>query len=130
MADGKGQINSEGTAYTYPPLWGPHSYNVGAGLFRLSSFAKYIKYNMPFGVNYENIQLTDEESWDIAAYVNSQSRPSKSLKGDWPDIAQKPYDHPFGPYADGFDEKQHKFGPFKPIQEKIKQLNKSGSKDS
>jgi thiosulfate dehydrogenase len=34
---------------------------------------------------------------------------------DWPDISKKPIDHPFGPYADGFSEKQHKLGPFKPI---------------
>jgi thiosulfate dehydrogenase len=34
---------------------------------------------------------------------------------DWPDISKKPIDHPFGPYADGFSEKQHKLGPFKLI---------------
>ena len=28
---------------------------------------------------------------------------------------EKPFDHPFGPYADNFTEAQHKFGPFKPI---------------
>jgi thiosulfate dehydrogenase len=30
----------------------------------------------------------------------------------WPDIAKKPFDHPFGPYADPFPEHQHKHGPF------------------
>jgi thiosulfate dehydrogenase len=46
---------------------------------------------------------------------------------DWPNISKKPIDHPFGPYADVFSEKQHKYGPYKPIkieQEKINQLNK------
>ncbi|RYF69755.1 MAG: hypothetical protein EOO39_17000, partial [Cytophagaceae bacterium] len=43
-------------------------------------------------------------------------RPAKDLSRDWPNIAGKPIDHPFGPYADSFPEKQHKFGPFKPIK--------------
>jgi len=64
---------------------------------------------------------TDEEAWDVAAYVNSQSRPSKDLSADWPKIAAKPVDHPFGPFSDGFDEKQHKYGPFGPIKEKRNQ---------
>jgi thiosulfate dehydrogenase len=66
--------------------------------------------------------LTVEESWDVAAYVNSQPRPNKDLSGDWPDISKKPIDHPFGPYADGFSEVQHKFGPFPPITAKREQL--------
>jgi thiosulfate dehydrogenase len=35
-------------------------------------------------------------------------------------ISNKYFDDPFGPFADGFSEKQHKYGPFKPIQEKSK----------
>ncbi|MES2796516.1 MAG: c-type cytochrome [Bacteroidota bacterium] len=115
--NGEGVKNPNGINFTYPPLWGPHSYNIGAGLFRLSRFAGYIKTNMPFGVTYEKPQLTDEEAWDIAAYVNSQPRPIKDLSKDWPKISGKPSDHPFGPYADAFTEKQHKFGPFKPIED-------------
>jgi thiosulfate dehydrogenase len=119
QADGLGLMNGDKTAYTYPPLWGEHSYNDGAGLFRLSNFAKYVKYNMPLGANYNNPQLTDEEAWDIAAFVNTQSRPKKDLKKDWPNIEKKPFDHPFGPYSDGFSQNQHKFGPFKPIKAKL-----------
>ncbi|MCP9768580.1 cytochrome C [Lacihabitans sp. LS3-19] len=115
--NGEGIMNAEGNAYTYPPLWGPHSYNHGAGLFRLSRFAGYIKANMPFGATYDKPQLTDEESWDIAAYVDSRPRPGKDLSKDWPKVAGKPVDHPFGPYADAFSEQQHKFGPFKPIDD-------------
>jgi thiosulfate dehydrogenase len=127
QADGFGKMNMENTAYTYPPLWGPNSYNDGAGLFRLSNFAKYAKYNMPLGVSHTNTQLTDEEAWDVAAFVNTQPRPKKDIKNDWPKIEEKPIDHPFGPFADGFDEKQHKFGPFKPIKEKREALKKSKS---
>ncbi len=124
MENGEGVINPEQTAYTYPPLWGDKSYNIGAGLYRLSSFAKYIRYNMPFGVSHVYATLTDEEAWDIAAYVNSQPRPEKDLSNDWPQIAEKPFDHPFGPFATGFDEKQHKYGPFGPIQQKLEALKK------
>ncbi|MBL0342283.1 MAG: c-type cytochrome [Bacteroidetes bacterium] len=128
QADGAGLVNTEKTAYTYPPLWGASSYNDGAGLYRISNFAKYVKYNMPLGTNHENSQLSDEEAWDIAAFVNSQPRPKKNISKDWPKIAEKPFDHPFGPYADGFDEKQHKYGPFKPIKEKIEEMKAVASK--
>lgn len=123
-ADGAGMINPDAAEYIYPPLWGANSYNDGAGLYRMSNFARYIKYNMPLGANFENAQLSDEEAWDIAAFVNSQSRPSKDISHDWPKAEEKPFDHPFGPYKDGFSEEQHKYGPFNPIKDKIKQLKK------
>lgn len=115
-ADGQGQPDANGLGYAYPPLWGPHSYNTGAGLYRLSRLAGYIKDNMPLNqVAYAQPALTDEECWDVAAFINAQQHPSKDISKDWPDIRKKPVDHPFGPYADGFSEEQHKFGPFKPI---------------
>jgi thiosulfate dehydrogenase len=124
QANGEGIKHPNGKEYTYPPLWGNYSYNTGAGLYRLSRFAGYVKANMPLGANHENMQLTDEEAWDVAAFVNSMPRPKKDLSKDWPNIAGKPVDHPFGPYADGFSEKQHKYGPFKPIIEKREQMKK------
>lgn len=111
--NGEGQINIDGNGYTYPPLWGNNSYNNGAGLFRLSKLAGYVKNNMPNPLNYHKPQLNDEEAWDVSAYVNSQPRPTKDLSKDWPDIKTKPFDHPFGPYADGGSEGGHKYGPWK-----------------
>lgn len=99
-------------------MWGAHSYNIGAGLYRLSRFAGYVKNNMPQGTTWENPQLSDEEAWDVAAYVNSRQRPDLDLSHDWPDIRLKPVDHPFGPFADSVPDEQHKFGPFGPIAEK------------
>jgi thiosulfate dehydrogenase len=123
--NGQGQLNGDEKGYQYPPLWGDDSYNTAAGLYRISRFAGYVKNNMPFGeVEYHNPQLSDEEAWDVAAFVNSQPRPSKVFKEDWPDISKKPFDHPFGPFADGFSEEQHKYGPFKPIFEARKKQNK------
>ena len=110
--DGSGAFNSDGISYLYPPLWGDHSYNTGAGLFRITRFAGFVKYNMPFGVSHSKPELTDEEAWDVAAFVNSQPRPEKKFPTDWPNIAAKPIDHPFGPYNDSFSETQHKYGPW------------------
>jgi thiosulfate dehydrogenase len=116
QANGEGQINPDKVSYQYPPLWGKNAYNSGAGLYRVSRFAGYIKANMPFGVTYKEPQLTDEEAWDIAAYVNNMPHPGKDISKDWPKIEEKTFDHPFGPFADGFTEEQHKFGPFGPIK--------------
>ena len=116
-ANGEGIQAPDGRTYTYPPLWGDNSYNSGAGLFRMSRFAGYVKANMPLGATIDFPMLSDEQAWDVAAYVNSQVRPEKDLTGDWPDISKKPIDHPFGPFSDDFTEIQHKYGPFKPIVE-------------
>jgi len=114
-SDGQG-LPIPNSARAYPPLWGEQSYNEAAGLFRMSRFAGYVKANMPLGASYQNPQLSDEEAWDVAAFVNSQPRPKHPfLETDWPKIEKKPFDHPFGPFADTFPESQHKYGPFGPI---------------
>jgi thiosulfate dehydrogenase len=122
-SDGQGSWKPDHTAFIYPPLWGDNSYNTGAGLYRLSRFANYVKYNMPNdSAAYPNAILTDEQAWDVAAFVNSQPRPDKRFPEDWPDISKKSIDHPYGPYTDGFSETQHKYGPFGPIKEARKNL--------
>lgn len=116
QSNGQGLSLDNYLTYVYPPLWGPYSYNVSAGMYRVSTLARYVKYNMPLGAVFDAPQLTDEEAWDVAAYINTQPRPDKRFLGDWPNIAKKPIDHPYGPYADTFSAEQHKFGPFQPIQ--------------
>lgn len=124
--NGEGQLASDSIEYIYPPLWGAKSFNNGAGLFRISSFAGYIKNCMPFQLASHNApSLTNEESWDVAAFVISQPRPELDQRHDWPDISKKPVDHPFGPYADAFTEVQHKYGPFKPIVEAQKKMEEA-----
>lgn len=114
-ANGEGLSVDGGNTYLYPPLWGDNSFNTAAGLFRISRLAGFVKENMPFGIHYDQPTLTDENAWDVAAYVISQPRPSKQFPGDWPDPAAKPVDHPFGPFTDSFGTAQHQFGPFDPI---------------
>ena len=114
--DARGVRDPGNLEWRYPPLAGPDSYGVAAGLYRLSRFAGYVKLNMPHGTYYEQPVLTDEQAWDVAAFINSLPRPERKFAGDWPDISSKPYDHPFGPYADNFQESQHKYGPFAAIR--------------
>lgn len=116
--EGQGVPDSIGPGYRYPPLWGKNSYNTGAGIYRLSRLAGYVRDNMPYDeASHFKPVLTNEEAWDVAAFINTQSRPLKAFPGDWPDIRTKPVDHPFGPFSDTFPEQQHKYGPFKPISD-------------
>ncbi len=124
-SNGEGVPNADESAYVYPPLWGENSYNTGAGMYRLSGFAGFVKNNMPFlEAEYDHPKLTDEESWDVAAFVNSQPRPAIKNKSDYPDISKKPIDAPIGPFADTFSEEQHKYGPFKPIADAVQKMKK------
>jgi thiosulfate dehydrogenase len=125
-AEGQGLRVANSAVYTYPPLWGKDSYNDGAGLYRITTFAAFVKSNMPFGTSYKTPQLTDEEAWNVAAFVNSQPRPYFDQSSDWKDISRKPIDFPFGPYADQFSQSQHKFGPYQPIAD----VHKSNTKKS
>ena len=104
--------------YIYPPLWGGDSFNNGAGMHRVITATRFIKGNMPLGATYDNPVLTDEEAYDVAAYINSKKRPTKSnLKADYPDLSKKPIDSPYPPFPDSFSREQHRFGPFQPIME-------------
>ncbi len=117
--DGQGMRKGpkgDASGYLYPPLWGPDSFNDGAGMHRLIASASFIRANMPLGTRPEAPMLSVEEAWDVAAYINSQPRPARAgLDRDYPDRARKPVDAPFPPYADAFPQAQHQFGPFKPI---------------
>ncbi len=122
---GEGQPNATASGYIYPPLWGANSYNTGAGMYRLSSCAGFIKNNMPLiEASYQHPKLKEEEAWDVAAFINSQPRPVIQTKNDYPNLARKPIDNPTGPYIDTFSEAQHKYGPFKPIKLAMDKLKK------
>lgn len=71
----------EGTAVA-PPVWGPQAYNVGAGMTRVRTAADFISRNMPFDAPGT---LTDQQAFDVAAYVNAQPRPDyRGKENDWP----------------------------------------------
>lgn len=54
-----------------PPLWGPNSYNDGAGMNMLPMLSSFVWLNMPHG----QPCLTPEQALDVASYVIGRPRP-------------------------------------------------------
>ncbi|MCT7447058.1 c-type cytochrome [Aliarcobacter skirrowii] len=110
--DGLG-VKNEGKAngYMFPPLWGPDSYNKGAGMYRTLKAADFIRSNMPLGATKEHPILTDEEAYNVAAYMNldTHERPEKPNRDkDFPSAAVKAPDA----YIEGKDPIERKIGPY------------------
>lgn len=81
-ASGEGGPPAKPGAPAAPPLWGPHSYNLGAGMARVSIAANFIRAAMPHD---RPGTLTPQQAYDVAAYVNAQPRPDFATKAnDWP----------------------------------------------
>jgi thiosulfate dehydrogenase len=59
------------------PLWGPDSWNDGAGAARVYTLAGIIRYAMPY---LNPGSLSDEEAQLVAAFINSQPRPAFPFK--------------------------------------------------
>ena len=59
------------------PLWGPDSWNDGAGAARVYTLAGMIRYSMPY---LDPGSLTDEESQELAAFIDSRPRPEYPFK--------------------------------------------------
>lgn len=68
--DGEGRYLSD--TYFRPALWGSHSWPKIAGLGKDKTLAEFLKANMPLG---SGGMLTNQEAWDLAAYLNSKARP-------------------------------------------------------
>ena len=125
-ANGQGKLADDQIEYVYPPLWGPESFNAGSNMNRISKMATFIKANMPFGTNYDKPAFTDEETFDVAAFVlddRIHPRPTTNA-GDFPNLAEKPIDYAKGPYVDGKSETQHKYGPFPQIISDLRKMGK------
>ena len=124
-ADGQGQRAGKAgdtQGYSFPPLWGPDSFNNGAGMNRLIMATRFVKANMPLGASHGAAQLTDDEAYDVSAYVLSQPRPVKQgLERDFPARWNKPVDAAFPPYLIGTAD-EHRYGPYPPMVEKQKSL--------
>lgn len=66
------QANGDGLGNTYPPLWGPHSFNTGAGMAHIDRMTGFVHYNMPQG---SPGSLSLIEAYDVSGFVLSHSRP-------------------------------------------------------
>ncbi|MDT3679243.1 MAG: c-type cytochrome [Burkholderiaceae bacterium] len=131
-ADGAGQravAVGSAAGYAFPPLWGKDSFNNGAGMARLLFASSFIKTNMPLGAQHGQPQLSDDEAYDVAAFMLSHDRPVKAnTERDFPARWNKPVDSPFPPYVTGAPADQHKYGPFGPLQQKMKELRSAQMK--
>jgi thiosulfate dehydrogenase len=94
--NGQGQSAADGTV-VFPPLWGPRSYNWGAGMSSIDAAAGFAKANMPLS---EGNTLTDEEAWDAATYIDSQERPQDPrFNGSLAETRKADHDSPFDMYG-------------------------------
>jgi thiosulfate dehydrogenase len=84
-------MDGQGVARS-PALWGPKSYSIGASMARVERAASFIRHNMPFGAGGT---LTDQQAWDVAAFINGKPRPdSPGKENDWP-LGGAPGDVPY-----------------------------------
>ncbi|MBV2182866.1 MAG: c-type cytochrome [Castellaniella sp.] len=70
-AQGQGQHDATGRM-VFPALWGDDSFNWGAGMHSVSTAAAFIHANMPLS---RGGTLTEQESWDVAYYMDGHDRP-------------------------------------------------------
>ncbi len=94
-ADGAGQ--SAVGRVVFPPVWGRRSYNWGAGMTQINSAAGFVKANMPLGLGNS---LSDQEAWDVATFIDSQSRPQDPrFTGSVAETRAKFHDTPYSMYG-------------------------------
>jgi thiosulfate dehydrogenase len=65
--------DGQGTRRPFPPLWGPTSFNDGAGMNGIEKMAAFVQYNMPH--NRKGI-LSAQDAYDVSAYIHQQPRPA------------------------------------------------------
>ena len=67
------QANGAGVHGAFPPLWGPTSFNAGAGMAHIDRMAGFVRYNMPVNAP-GSLSLAD--AYDISAWVLAHPRPT------------------------------------------------------
>jgi len=94
-ADGQGQTS--GAATVFPPLWGPKSFNWGAGMHDIANASAFIKANMPLGLGGT---LTDQQAWDVAYFMDAHERPQDPrFAGSVAETRKKYHDSPTSLYG-------------------------------
>jgi thiosulfate dehydrogenase len=93
--DGQGQQVARRNVF--PPLWGPQSFNWGAGMHQLDNAAAFIKANMPFS---RGNTLSDQDAWDVAMYMDAHERPQDPrFDGNVGETRRKYHDTPMSLYG-------------------------------
>jgi thiosulfate dehydrogenase len=98
-----------------PALWGPTSFSIGASMAREERAATFIRHFMPQN---KRGSLTDQQAYDLSAFVNSHPRPdSPGKENDWP-LGGAPADVPYNTAG---------HAAFKPPHELLPRKNTAGS---
>ena len=93
--DGQGQRAAG--AQVFPPLWGPESFNWGAGMGDVDKAAGFVKANMPLGLGGT---LSDQDAWDVALFVDSHERPQDPrFTGRVDETRTRYHDSPYSMYG-------------------------------
>lgn len=73
-------VDGAGSSPAMLPVWGPASFNDGAGMSRTENMAAFLFHNMP--QNHPGT-LTAQQSFDIAAFIHTMPRPkfNEAYKG-------------------------------------------------
>ena len=146
-ANGQGVWNQRALTYLVPSLWGPDSFNSGAGMNRLRTGVRFVKGNMPYHRAVPTdpaTQLSLEDAWDVMAYVLSHDRQIfANEESDWsgvgildgvPNWMRKKVSAAYPPYyprVDGTDNllqppmfppEQHKYGPYQEMLKVQKEI--------
>jgi thiosulfate dehydrogenase len=68
-----------GVGSTFPPLWGPESFNDGAGMYGIENMAAFVIKNMP---PTSPGSLTPQQAFDVSSYIHTKPRPKYNLAFD------------------------------------------------
>lgn len=69
--EGQGaNLSKKHPGLSFPPLWGPRSFNKRAGMNQLHNLSSFVYFNMP----YEEPHLNAEDALDVAAFIIAQPR--------------------------------------------------------
>jgi thiosulfate dehydrogenase len=66
------QPDGEGIPGAFPPLWGPTSFNSGAGMAHVDRMTGFVRYNMPKNAPGS---LSLDDAYDVAGFVLTHRRP-------------------------------------------------------
>jgi thiosulfate dehydrogenase len=64
--DGRGRVPD------FPPVWGPESFNDGAGMNGIHKMAAFVQHNMPQN---RMGSLSPQDAFDVSAFIHAQPRP-------------------------------------------------------
>ncbi|MHB2033546.1 MAG: c-type cytochrome [Gemmatimonadaceae bacterium] len=93
--DGQGQRAAG--VQVFPPLWGPESFNWGAGMATVTNAAAFIRANMPLGLGGT---LSDQDAWDVAMFMDGHERPQDPrFKGTVAQTRAQHHDSPMDLYG-------------------------------